>query len=233
MHAILQVLVAVGALHAQPARAECTATDCATCITQTEPGAVYGTSPCSFCASTGACTAGITASCVANAANSGWNDLTTTCAPQCPGNPNCPKCAAQQVAHSDKGTAAMQCPASEPGETCSVTCDTGFSGGGQMTCGTAGSGLTWSTLECSSVPAQQALLVSPPGCDWASLPARIAGAESACCLGLSADLPWPIAGGAVGSSCGASGPPACSVDCAIKLVPLVNGPGPSLILFRI
>ena len=157
MHAILHVLVAVGALHAQPARAQCSAEDCATCITQTIPGSLYGTYPCGFCASSGACNAGIAgirASCVDGAANSGWNELTNgaTCAPQCPGNPGCPECAAQQVAHSDKGTAAMQCPVTIPGTTCSVTCDTGFSGGGLMTCATVGSETAWSTVTCGLTP---------------------------------------------------------------------------------
>ena len=73
-----------------------------------------------------------------------------------------------------------------------------------------------------AVHAQQAL-VSPAGCDWASLPTRVAGAESACCLGLAADLPWSAVGGVAGVPCGRPAPSACSVDCAIKLVPLVNG----------
>ena len=67
-----------------------------------------------------------------------------------------------------------------------------------------------------------AIHISPAGYDWAGLPDQVAGAESAYCLGLAADLAWPAAEGAAGG-CGGPATPTCSVDCAVKLAPLVNG----------
>ena len=132
-------------------KAECTATDCATCITQTEPGALFGTSPCTFCALGNVCTASLTATCVEGAEGAGWNR--DTCEPMCPGNPNCPTCDAKQISNSDHATAETACEAGQPqGATCSIECADTFSGGGQITCEQDGDGVAWSTVTCTADP---------------------------------------------------------------------------------
>jgi hypothetical protein len=66
--------------------ASCDASDCATCIAQTD----WSGDSCSFCATTGECTASEFADCVDKDLNSdgGWNR--DSCDLQCPGNPGCP-----------------------------------------------------------------------------------------------------------------------------------------------
>ena len=157
--AALRALGLVLALASEQARADCTATgDCATCITQTGSG-ILGTA-CAFCAKTGACTDSYLAICVDDAStstsgdgSSGWNKV--TCDPSCPGNPNCPKCPAVQVPHSDKATAAAQCAAAGEGESCPVACADGYSGSPlSITCSKNTDGtLAWSSTDiCTQTP---------------------------------------------------------------------------------
>ena len=89
------------------AEADCTSiTDCAKCGRSTEPGVLYGTNPCAYCAATGCQqdTGQIARNCPG-----GWND--------------CPTCNATQVPHSDHA-ATGSCAAEDL--TCSITCDDGY-----------------------------------------------------------------------------------------------------------
>ena len=126
-------------------------------------------------------------------------------------------CAAAAMRNVAEAQITKVCPshAHSVSSTSTCVCDSGYHASGQ-TCYTDSS----SRRRSSSV--YNIPIISPVGCDWARLPAQVAGAESACCLGLAADLPWPAAAGAA-SGCGGLAPPTCSVDCAVKLVPLVNG----------
>ena len=76
---------------------------------------------------------------------------------------------------------------------------------------------------CQASAAAMPMTIIPAGCDWAGLPAGGAGGDSACCLNLADDLPWPASVGEAADGCGGLDPATCSVNCAVKLVPLVNG----------
>eukprot|EP01052_Picozoa_sp_SAG31_P012497 SAG31_NODE_733_length_12491_cov_7.073112_2_plen_91_part_00 len=67
--------------------------------------------------------------------------------------------------------------------------------------------------------------IAPVGCDWDALPAALEAVDSACCLGLKGQLPWPEpdTGSAPASGSCSSGKEQCSMQCAVALLPLTNG----------